>query len=57
VIVVEHDMSVAASSDWIVDVGPGAGEEGGRIVVAGTPNDVASNSVSRTASYLAAALG
>jgi excinuclease ABC subunit A len=56
VIVVEHDMSVAASSDWIVDVGPGAGEEGGRIVVAGTPNDVATNSVSRTARYLAAAM-
>jgi excinuclease ABC subunit A len=56
VIVVEHDMSVAAGSDWIVDVGPGAGEEGGRIVATGTPNDVASDSVSRTARYLAAAL-
>jgi excinuclease ABC subunit A len=41
VIVIEHDMSVAAASDWTVDVGPGAGEEGGRIVAAGTPNEVA----------------
>ena len=56
VIVVEHDMSVAANSDWIVDVGPGAGEEGGRIVVAGKPNEVASNAISRTAKYLATAL-
>jgi len=55
VIVVEHDMSVAAASDWIVDVGPGAGEEGGRIVASGTPNEVASSTASRTAKYLAGA--
>ena len=56
VIVVEHDMSVAAASDWIVDVGPGAGEDGGRIVAAGPPNEVASSTISRTAKYLAEAL-
>ncbi len=56
VIVIEHDMSVAAGSDWIVDVGPGAGEEGGRIVVSGTPNEVVSSAGSRTAKYLAQAL-
>jgi excinuclease ABC subunit A len=56
VIVVEHDMSVAAASDFIIDVGPGAGDEGGHIVVAGTPPDVASSGVSRTAKYLASAL-
>ena len=55
-IVVEHDMSVAAASDWIIDVGPGAGEEGGRIVASGTPNEIASSTASRTAKYLAAAL-
>ena len=55
VIVIEHDMSVAAASDWIVDVGPGAGEEGGRIVAAGPPNEVASSAISRTAKYLAEA--
>jgi excinuclease ABC subunit A len=56
VIAVEHDMSVASASDWIVDVGPGAGDEGGRIVVSGTPDEVASNATSRTAKYLADAL-
>jgi excinuclease ABC subunit A len=56
VIVIEHDMSVAAASDWIVDVGPGAGEDGGRIVAAGPPNEVASSAISRTAKYLAEAL-
>ena len=55
VIVIEHDMSVAAASDWIVDVGPGAGEDGGRIVAAGPPNEVASSAISRTAKYLAEA--
>jgi excinuclease UvrABC ATPase subunit len=53
VILVEHDMSVAADSDWIIDVGPGAGDEGGRIVVAGPPDQVASSTDSRTAKYLA----
>ena len=37
VIVVEHDMRVVAASDWVIDIGPGAGEEGGRIVASGTP--------------------
>ncbi len=40
VIVVEHDMQVVAGSDWIIDIGPGAGEEGGKVVVAGTPEKV-----------------
>ena len=55
VIVVEHDMSVAAASDWIIDLGPGAGDEGGRIVAAGSPDKVASSPKSRTAAYLARA--
>ena len=53
VVVVEHDMDVVARSDWVVDVGPGAGDEGGRIVVAGTPADVAAARASRTAPHLA----
>ena len=53
VVVVEHDMHVAASGDWIIDMGPGAGDEGGRVVVAGTPADVARHRKSRTAEYLA----
>src|SRR4051794_18832130 len=57
VIVVEHDMRVVAGSDWVIDIGPGAGEEGGRIVAAGTPAAVAGSAVSRTAPYLARFLG
>ncbi len=53
VIVVEHEMRVVADSDWVVDVGPGAGEEGGRIVVSGTPAELSRSSHSRTAAYLA----
>ncbi len=53
VIVVEHDMSVVAASDWVIDIGPGAGDEGGQIVAAATPADLASAPGSRTAKYLA----
>jgi excinuclease ABC subunit A len=52
VIVVEHDMRVVAGSDWVMDMGPGAGEEGGRIVTAGAPREVAKHTKSRTAPYL-----
>ncbi|WP_277183946.1 excinuclease ABC subunit UvrA [Caballeronia sp. BR00000012568055] len=52
VVVVEHDMRVAAASDWVIDIGPGAGEEGGTIVVAGEPGKVARHAESRTAHYL-----
>ncbi|WP_101925774.1 MULTISPECIES: ATP-binding cassette domain-containing protein [Luteimonas] len=56
VVVVEHEMRVVAQSDWVVDIGPGAGEAGGRIVAAGTPVHVASAPESRTAQYLHAAI-
>jgi excinuclease ABC subunit A len=52
VIVVEHDMRVIAGSDWVVDLGPGAGDEGGRVVAAGTPAEVARSRESRTAPFL-----
>ena len=52
VIVVEHDMRVVASSDWVIDIGPGAGEEGGKIVAEGTPQEVAKVKESKTAVYL-----
>jgi excinuclease ABC subunit A len=55
VVVVEHDMHVVTDSDWVIDVGPGAGDEGGRIVAAGPPTAVAKNRDSRTAPYLARA--
>ena len=57
VLVVEHELRVVADADWVVDVGPGAGEEGGRIVAAGTPRDVAGARGSRTAPYLRRWLG
>jgi excinuclease ABC subunit A len=57
VVVVEHDMSVAAASDWIIDIGPGAGNEGGTIVASGSPKEVAAVSRSRTARYLMEYLG
>jgi excinuclease ABC subunit A len=53
VILVEHDMRVVSGSDWVIDIGPGAGEEGGRIVAMGTPEEVSRSPASRTAPYLA----
>lgn len=53
VVVVEHDMRVVAGSDWVIDMGPGAGDEGGSIVITGVPADVANSTRSRTAPYLA----
>jgi len=52
VIVVEHDMHIVAASDWVIDIGPGAGDEGGRVVVVGTPERVATSADSRTARFL-----
>ena len=52
VVVVEHDMRVVAASDWVIDMGPGAGDRGGRIVASGTPEEIVKNSTSRTARYL-----
>ncbi|MBN6774480.1 excinuclease ABC subunit UvrA [Pseudomonas granadensis] len=57
VIVVEHEMRVVAQSDWVIDIGPGAGDQGGRIVAAGTPQKVAASKKSKTAPFLARALG
>ena len=53
VIVVEHHMRVVAGSDRVMDMGPGAGDEGGRVVAFGTPAEVARARGSRTAPYLA----
>ncbi|MFJ2689984.1 excinuclease ABC subunit A [Pseudomonas sp. NPDC087336] len=57
VIVVEHEMRVVAQSDWVIDIGPGAGDQGGKVVVAGEPQKVAKSSKSRTAPFLARVLG
>ncbi|MBR0899004.1 excinuclease ABC subunit UvrA [Bradyrhizobium tropiciagri] len=57
VVVVEHDMSIVSQSDWVIDIGPGAGVEGGRIVASGMPSEIVSAHDSRTAPYLARCLG
>ena len=56
VVLVEHEMRVVAQSDWVIDMGPGAGAAGGRIVAAGVPQAVARGRGSRTAPYLAACI-
>jgi excinuclease ABC subunit A len=56
VIVVEHDMQLVAASDWVIDIGPGAGDEGGQIVSAGTPAMIAASAASKTAPFLASLL-
>ena len=56
VVVAEHDMRLVAGTDWVVDLGPGAGDAGGRVVAAGTPAEVAAVAQSRTAPYLRARL-
>lgn len=53
VIVVEHDLRVVAGADWVIDIGPGAGEDGGRVVASGPPQKIAQSAKSRTAPYLA----
>ena len=57
VIVVEHDMHVIAGSDWVMDIGPGAGDEGGRLIACGTPAEVAAVKESKTAVYLGREMG
>ncbi len=56
VIMVEHDMQVASNSDWVIDIGPGAGDEGGLIVAQGKPEDVAQSKHSRTSTFLKSAI-
>ena len=53
VVVIEHDLDIIANADWVIDLGPGGGVQGGRIVCAGTPEDVAACEWSVTGRYLA----
>lgn len=57
VIVVEHHQAVMAHADWIVDLGPGAGHDGGRIVFEGTPADLVAARTTLTGEHLAAYVG
>jgi excinuclease UvrABC ATPase subunit len=56
VIVIEHHLAVMAHADWIIDLGPGAGHDGGRVVFEGTPADLAATKSSLTGQHLAAFL-
>ncbi len=57
VIVIEHHQAVMAHADWIVDLGPGAGHDGGRVVFEGTPADLVADASTRTGQHLAAYVG
>ena len=57
VVVIEHNMDVVKSADYIIDLGPEGGEAGGKVVVAGTPEAVAKSSASHTGCYLKEVLG
>ena len=52
VVVIEHDLDVIRSADYVIDMGPGGGEEGGRIVAAGTPAQIAAKEESVTGRFL-----
>ena len=52
VIVIEHDLDVIRNADYVIDMGPGGGEDGGRVVAVGTPEQIAENEVSLTGKYL-----
>jgi excinuclease UvrABC ATPase subunit len=57
VIVIEHHQAVMAHADWIIDLGPGAGHDGGRIVFEGTPADIVATRSTLTGEHLAAYVG
>ena len=52
VVVIEHDLDVIRNADFIIDMGPGGGEDGGRIVACGTPQEIQENKNSVTGRYL-----
>jgi excinuclease ABC subunit A len=56
VLVIEHNLDVIKTADWVIDLGPEGGDGGGRIVAVGTPDDVAKVKESHTGRYLAEAL-
>jgi excinuclease ABC subunit A len=56
VLIIEHNLDVIKSADWVIDLGPEGGDAGGKIVAAGTPEQIARNSQSHTGKYLARAM-
>jgi excinuclease ABC subunit A len=57
VVLVEHDLDAISRADWVIDLGPGGGDAGGRVIAAGTPADVAEVEDTATARYLAPRMG
>ncbi len=57
VVVIEHNLDVVKTADWVIDLGPEGGDGGGRIVATGTPEEIAASPASYTGRYLAAVLG
>jgi excinuclease ABC subunit A len=56
IIIIEHNLDVIKTADWIIDMGPEGGDGGGQVVAQGTPEDVAANPHSHTGRYLARSL-
>ena len=56
VVIIEHNLDVIKTADWVIDLGPEGGKNGGRIIGVGTPEDLAKNSDSYTGEYLSATL-
>jgi excinuclease ABC subunit A len=57
VVVIEHNLDFLKTADWIIDLGPEGGDDGGWVVAEGTPEEVAAVPLSHTGAYLAEALG
>jgi excinuclease ABC subunit A len=53
VLVIEHNLDLVAQADWVIDLGPGGGRHGGKVVAQGTPADIAGVAASLTGRYLA----
>jgi excinuclease ABC subunit A len=57
VVVIEHNLDVIKTADWVIDLGPEGGHRGGQIIATGTPEDIAKNEASHTGRFLARILG
>ena len=51
-VLIEHNLDVIKNADWVIDLGPGAGDKGGKIIATGTPEQLAANAKSSTGKYL-----
>jgi excinuclease ABC subunit A len=56
IVIIEHNLDVIKTADWVIDLGPEGGDKGGRLLATGTPEDVAANPESHTGRYLAKVL-